>query len=763
MSISLDIIQKITDFFNSSMMDWLKNFLAIIPKIMYFIVSCILSLVDLFQVLFRKLAGLDPIMISNEVTTGDSVYELLMDALFTGKYPAINTAFWAIVILGIFMLIVTSIVATIRLEYNPDKEKGNSKSAIVKNFFKSLFNFAIIPIACLFGMALCNSLVGIIDQVTAVEIEQTDSVYTYFDQWQGVGGTSEDNILTETKTSYIAYDIFGISIPTTAEPFSGIMFKASAHSANRFRLYGQNYLAEVTASGTDLGIFSTGQIGDYRTAADIIDTGFAVNAKLKGGSYSLSYDGITEYSASLQLFGSKTNITSFSKYNVEMVWYFYDLWSFNWIVAFCAVIIVGKLYFQFCLMLMARIFEIAGLFLIAPIPIAIMPMDGGGALGRWRGTFIGKFGLIAIMVLGLNLVSPVLSIMQQIKLFNLALLDNICLAMFLVAAMNAINSLNNTISTIIFDKASQYKDSMELSEKAVGSLQSGVQATMAAGKVGAALPLLAARTGATLASKGIRAGANRFNQSRLDRIENSRNTELSDLSRRHTADMDRLHSDEISEIRSQIDYDETTGLANFKTMSADDRRDMADDFLSTAAGQEFANRYYGGNIAEAKKRIAEDQKPGVRTSNYLDDAARKEIAQFAHDRAQFARTKEAGGLTEGTAAYRQALEKYASGSADDKAEYFVGGAPLTARQQAIQASRATAESDYSRDTSRINSEHDARKEKVGRTGRFISEKINPRIAKANEFIKPHINSTKTGLQSIINIIPGVELFGKPKK
>jgi len=92
----------------------------------------------------------------------------------------------------------------------------------------------------------------------------------------------------------------------------------------------------------------------------------------------------------------------------------------------------------------------------------------------------------------------VLSIIQEVKLFGLPLLDNIVLAMFLVAALNAVNSLNNTFSTILFDKASAYKDSMDLAKDASSNIQGGLKATLAAGKVATALPLAAAHAGGIL-------------------------------------------------------------------------------------------------------------------------------------------------------------------------------------------------------------------------------------------------------------------------
>ncbi len=753
MNISLDIIQSISDFLNSGFMDILKNFLAIIPKILYFIIACIMSLIDLFQVMFRKLAGLDQIIISGEVTTGDSIYQIMMDALFTGKYPAINTAFWAILILGVFMLIVTCIIATIRLEYNPDKEKGNSKGAIVKNFFKALFSFAIVPIACIFGMAIANSLVGIIDQVTAVEVEQTDNVYSHFDQWTGIEGTSESNVLMENKASYIAYDIFGITVPTTAEPFSGMVFKASAYSCNRFRLYGSSYLAEVNASGTDLGIFSTGQVGDYETAAQIVDTGFAINAKLKGGSYTLDYtDEIEErYKKSISLFGSTSNITNFSKYNVEMVWYFYDLWTFNYIVGFAAVIIIGKLYFQFCLVLMARLFEIAGLFLVAPIPIAIMPMDGGGAMARWRGSFIGKFGLLVIMVFGLNIVSPVLSIIQEVKLFGLPLLDNIVLAMFLVAALNAVNSLNNTFSTILFDKASAYKDSMDLAKDASSNIQGGLKATLSAGRVATALPLAAAHAGVKVGGAVIR----RAPQVGYNMVRGGRQMINRGRERR--------------EIRNATRFDQQAASSRYQGMKAKERQAAADAFMHTKAGKAFVDEYNAnmgfkaGTTSNARGALVDDErnikhKDGtIDNHQYVTEEQREEFQRFMHDKEMFDKSDEAKKYTAGSQDYYDALDKYREMSKRQQTTMFEGNsAPLSRKQQDIQAKRAAA-----------NSMKDYKDTKFGKWSASAggwTKGVAKKVGKFNEnHVKPFVDRAAGGLQGVIDIIPGMELFPRKGK
>ena len=307
---ALSLLGGITDFFNKTVVTWILNFLSFIPKLVYFIATCLLSVVDFFQVTFRKLAGMDPVMIGQEVTKGDSVYKIISDALLTGKYPAINTMFWSLIILGILMLIVTSIMAVIRIEYRPDKEKGNSKSGIVKNFLTALFTFAIVPIASLFGMFLANELVQAVVEITA-SATPVDETYNYFDTWDGVQpGEEIDPNLYDITNAYMAFDIFGETIPTNTQPFSGVVFKACAHGCNRFRMYGDAYLAEINNSSTDLGIFGTGQITEASVAADIIDTAFSINARMKNtssGGYSLDKNISGEYYSDwLSFFGYLT-------------------------------------------------------------------------------------------------------------------------------------------------------------------------------------------------------------------------------------------------------------------------------------------------------------------------------------------------------------------------------------------------------------------------------------------------------------------------
>ena len=739
-------LDSLGEFLGNFVIREILNVLSIIPKIVYFLVTCLLSVIDMFQVVFRKLAGLDPIILNGEFNKGDSVYKIIIDALFNGDYPAIGTIFWSLVVLGVFMLIVTALLATIRVEYNPDKDKGNSKAGIIKNFLTGLFSLIIIPVASIFAMYLANSLVGVIDTITATATADTTQLSQYFDQW--TNEEMNEEMQEQYQNSYIAYDIFGISIPTTQEPFSGTVFKAAAYSCNRFRLYGADYLAVINSSGTDLGIFGVGKMTESKDAAALIDNAFAVNAKIKKGvgnnlvdfsSFLDVNDPRRDYYVRgvLGFFGTTNNVTSFSKYNVEMVWYFYNLWTFNYIVGFVGVIALGKLYATFCLMLMSRIFEIISLFLFAPIVVGIMPIDNGGALGRWRLQYASRFGLVLIMVFGMNMVSPIISILNTMKFFGEPLIDYIVLTIIIVAAMSAVNSLISLLSTILFDKASAYESSMKTAESTSSNLKAGVNATRAVGGGVARVATAPVAWGAKKIGKGVATGFRNSIQSRIN-------------ARRAAYD-----TDEMNSVINSVDFNDATNksraASTFNSMHSDDRKNLADDFLATDAGKQWATTYFRGNLSEAKDAIAYDGKRGVHFSKGIEGsttltaaeklAAREQVTKFMFDQNNFSKAKTAEGLTKGSAEYNQALNEYHQGSTQDKARAHVGGKYMNSAQQSVQTQRQ----DYEQ---RLQTKQQKRRDFYGKV-----------TSGAEKTFKP----LASGLQSMIGMIPGMNLFAKDKK
>ncbi len=722
--------------------DTLKSIFTIIPKLLYFIVSCILSLIDLCQMAFRKMAGLDSVTISGESYTGDSVYKIITDALFTGRYPAIKTIFWSLIILGVFMLFITSLIALIRTEYNPDKEKGNSKAGIVKNFFKAIFSFAIVPIACIFGMFLFNSLVGVVNTITTQPVLNSTEVTTYYSQWNAVADSNKDSgvydegTLDKVENAYMAYEVFGLHIPTNVQPFSGMVFRACAYGSNRVRNNEDYFL--VLKNNNVLGFLD--KFNEQGDAADIIDTGFAINAKLRETS-NLSKDIVkTFYGDCSDFINFGTwryhSIESLSKYNVNAVYFFYDLWSFNYIVAFVAVVSIGKLYFGFVLYLMQRLFEIIGLFLVSPISISLMPLDNGDSLKTWRTLFITKFTLLVIMVGTLNLISPLLAICDNIQFFNIPFIDYILTTFFLIAAFNAVDSLNKMFAKIFTGDDKNYGAVGEAAGAITKNFTTGANATFSAAKL-AALPVTApTRLGAHIVGGKIaEARKNKINQ----KIENAKNA--------YATEEQKLNA--IDEATSREDSANTTELAGIDADQA-----TLNQFNNDTGGLLERNAANDTAMQEAYIRShfvgkTKAQRDAFRTQLSTDAGLRQRVLDEMYD-------KDTAGKIDSFYKYDRNLS--AAENAQKKADMLAmlqrGQSDITARRTANATERARIDTDIANNKTNRESRLEAATRRRDEEIRRLEEsKTSSAVGRAAKYASGGIVKTAKNISNIAKVLP----------
>lgn len=722
--------------------DTLKSIFTIIPKLLYFIVSCILSLIDLCQMAFRKMAGLDSVTISGESYTGDSVYKIITDALFTGRYPAIKTIFWSLIILGVFMLFITSLIALIRTEYNPDKEKGNSKAGIVKNFFKAIFSFAIVPIACIFGMFLFNSLVGVVNTITTQPVLNSTEVTTYYSQWNAVADSNKDSgvydegTLDKVENAYMAYEVFGLHIPTNVQPFSGMVFRACAYGSNRVRNNEDYFL--VLKNNNVLGFLD--KFNEQGDAADIIDTGFAINAKLRETS-NLSKDIVkTFYGDCSDFINFGTwryhSIESLSKYNVNAVYFFYDLWSFNYIVAFVAVVSIGKLYFGFVLYLMQRLFEIIGLFLVSPISISLMPLDNGDSLKTWRTLFITKFTLLVIMVGTLNLISPLLAICNNIQFFNIPFIDYILTTFFLIAAFNAVDSLNKMFAKIFTGDDKNYGAVGEAAGAITKNFTTGANATFSAAKL-AALPVTApTRLGAHIVGGKIaQARKNKINQ----KIENAKNA--------YATEEQALNA--IDEATSREDSANTTELVGIDADQA-----TLNQFNNDTGGLLERNAANDTAMQEAYIRShfvgkTKAQRNAFRTQLSTDAGLRQRVLDEMYD-------KDTAGKIDSFYKYDRNLS--AAENAQKKADMLAmlqrGQSDITARRTANATERARIDTDIANNKTNRESRLEAATRRRDEEIRRLEEsKTSSAVGRAAKYASGGIVKAAKNVSNIAKVLP----------
>lgn len=469
--------------------DWvgelLMNLLNIIPKVIYLFYASLACVLDVLQLFFRKLAGLDVYyqMVDGKLqtVTGDLVTNFIEDIVngiwrgsATLKYPALTTVFWSMIIFGVIVCVGCVFVAVIKSHYTYDEKAAKGPMQYVYTGLKSIVNIVAVPVIVLLGLWVSQSILTALDQITSTTSGDLLSLYgsstlnqycdsTYTSKTVGQNGSGDK--------SYIFYDIFGVGayiayqdsapeaeyqkwvldtqnmayVAASAQTFSGSLFKAAAYNANRARL-GQ--LNIDNCSGGDSLFREARQ--DPTKLADMIDEAFANHLHLKDWlhvdwRWANSDIFSRTYFTSYNVFGFK----SFSKFNVGMVWYYYDLWQFNFIVGFGAIIVCLSLFINIILGLMARLFMAVGLFLIAPPIFAIEPLDGGKGKKGWIENFVKQVLMTYGAVVGMNIFFIIFPYINQIKFFNIAIADYFVTALFIIVGLITIKAFIGVISGLI--------------------------------------------------------------------------------------------------------------------------------------------------------------------------------------------------------------------------------------------------------------------------------------------------------------------------
>lgn len=516
------------------MFDWIGDFfkelLSLIPKAIYLLNSSLLCLVDFLQLLFRKLAGLDVYYVTNEAgqavaTTGDLLTNFIggilgininnSDSFGYINYSILSTVFWSFVIFGLIILFISTIVAIIKSHYSYNEKSAKGPLPIVATAGKAVINIVAVPIIVILGLYLSQAILNALDSITSVGSDDVVNLYgsentqTYLEQ-----GITD----SQGNQTYIFYDMFGYTgeifygsyssstNPETAEalsrvaarsqPFSGAMFKVAAYNGNRVRK-GQ-YTISTAFSGNGGGgmdLFSNHN-NDADVLANMVDEAFANFLHLQQ-DWSLTYgdgDGdLIENERYITTF-SVSHFCAYSKFNIGLVWYYYDLWDYNFIVGFGACIVCLSIFLNIIMGLMSRLIMSVVLFLVMPPLAGLAPIDDGKALKGWRENFMKQVLMAYGAVVGMNLVLMILPYINEINFFNIAMVDILVQTLFIIVGLITIKAVISTLSGLI-GAADANKTGDEMSKEVKSTIGKATAMTVGAAKLGA-MPYTAALKGA---------------------------------------------------------------------------------------------------------------------------------------------------------------------------------------------------------------------------------------------------------------------------
>ena len=572
---------------NLGLLEKIGTFFDIIPKIIYFLFAAISSGVDAMQALVRKLAGLDVYYDAggNVVEGQDPLTEFLYGILGFGDsapaYEALNTVFWSLAIFGVIILVISTIVAIIKSHYNEDTA-GTSPWKYIYTSLKAVFTFVVIPVAVIVGMQLTSFLLRTIDQITAgagssgeVEEMYGRDVAELFSSDVAVGSTTE---------TYAHYDYFGSRGTSSTTTFGGMLFNASLYSANRVRTgaideatignvrHGAHFEGlevEIPIIGITVGggswvggtqIFGNSEVVDgieseedrIEYIASQVDYAFANCLSFDDGlSYSQLKDQIGDAApvwALSDIFGiGKTSVDAFSKWDVSTVWLFYNLWQFNFIIAFIGGFTVFAIMISIIVGLMTRLIKGAALFLIYPSILGLAPMDNFKAFKSWASNFMQQIFMAIGAIVGMNILLLLLPYVQSLKFFGVAVIDYIVNLIILVAGLLMAKDFITMVSGFV-GGADANSIGQSMKGDIAANIKKGAGMGLKAGKLGVGVMAGTVKAEYALGKKAFGAGKTLYKAARSDgagkRADKARKERLRAGSSKggYTASLNKLNS-----------------------------------------------------------------------------------------------------------------------------------------------------------------------------------------------------------------------------
>ena len=585
-----------------------------------------MQIVDIIQLLFQKLAGLDVYYVAENGTatkeSGDFLIYFLRKVLF--EKGTLNTVFWSIVILGLFLLVFATIVAVIRTQYNYD-EKPVSPTKVVGQAIKSLLSFAIVPIVAFFGVYLGNIFLQAINSATTV---QGDTMK--FDESAKI--KLEPYTLSDGKKTYSGINLFGQNIGMRNDTFSGMVFRASSYRANRIRNNAdfralcdgsKETMAGSVYSGVTFGMFEV-TANDYETAAKRLDDAFVFNYRLDQFAY-VNWKASTETALTMSvgvLFndftvaGYAVPYKTFSRYNVAWVWFYYDLWQFDYVMAIISIVALAIIYLNITSAMMKRAIELTMLMIVSPAVVAVTPLDGGGMQKRWRENFIKKTLSAYGAVVGVNLLFIILPIIRNVNFFNIPIVDTIVQLLFTIVGLTCIKDFMKMMSELVGGEDAQSIGADVNKKMADTAMKVGSVAASVAMPAAGALKGMMTKSLGGLAGKGVGKGIGRASAMNQAKREQTKEWEAAGYSK-----------DEIKEMRKR-------GSVHSSYFKADQRA-KADQIQEQRKYRRFTK-----DLEQREKnkfirdQIANDTKNGIRRSS--DEYEREADAYIASDAGQAA-------------------------------------------------------------------------------------------------------------------------------
>ncbi len=322
-----------------------------VGMIFYSISTFLLGLIDYVEILFRLLAGLETdsgakLNLSNSPdTSSDLVVQLL-------RSNEVRDIFLAMCVVGLFLLVITTIFQMIKVEYTTEGAK-NSKTPILNKAFKGLCNMVMVPGLCIFGVFIGNQVLDLLDKATKPDADGS------------------------------------------AATISGTLFVTAASDA-----YWRDGEWQIQLSSTNM-------------AGALVEVAVNIFPMIFNSFTDTSNNKFVLMDSDRERIEAEFMSGDLKYSNISKVTEYYNYSKINYLLLIFGSCFVIKCLYYTCFGMIVRLYQCGMLFIISPAVIGMTPVNEGG-LGKWRSEFVGQaisaYGVVLAVNIFLVLVRVLLSI-----------------------------------------------------------------------------------------------------------------------------------------------------------------------------------------------------------------------------------------------------------------------------------------------------------------------------------------------------------------
>lgn len=330
----------------------------------------LLKLIDFVEVLFRALAGLGSNngSMGAEFSLNGKSGDLLLQFI---THKDVLDVFFACAIVGVFLLMITTIFQIIRVEYTTEGA-NNSKTTILNKSFKSLVNMLMIPIMVVLGVFIGNQILELIDTATGGGQNARISGCLWIT-------SASSAMLQEPGTLVTVFQEHGVDVNKLTNAGELIGAGVTLAVTEGF----QSALNKIFPKSAKPLLMEKVKIGDPGNR-DAIESRF-----LKGES---------DYCYS----------------NLQSVVAYYNPFEVNYLVLIFAGCLILKALFNCCFGMIDRLYRCTALFIVMPLAVGMAPVKDN--LGSWRSSFISKALSAYGIIISMNIFFTIVQVMLKIDI-----------------------------------------------------------------------------------------------------------------------------------------------------------------------------------------------------------------------------------------------------------------------------------------------------------------------------------------------------------